>query len=273
MFILRTKDKLTYLQLAWQGAVAIFTTRRGGLSTGSYASLNLGLHVGDEKEAVLANRKKLAELISRPLTQFTASSQVHGKRIAIVGQDNMGSGAFELEKAIADCDGMLTDQSAVLFALFADCVPIWLYDPVKRAGGVIHAGWRGTTSGIVPGAIETMERHFGSNPDDLFAAIGPCIGQCCYSVGEDVYQAAQNLAAERRVSLEPFFVSSGSQRWQADLAGFNRALLLAGGIAEARITTSGFCTSCHSSLFFSHRRDRGKTGRMAAIFCLQDDDR
>lgn len=270
MFILRTKDGLTYMQLAWQGAVALFTTRRGGLSEDAYESLNLGLHVGDEKAAVLANRGRLAGILEEPLSQFTGCQQVHGKNIAIVGKEQLGSGSQDLESAILDCDGLLTDERIPLFALFADCVPLWLYDPVKKAGGVIHAGWRGTVAGIGLEAIGKLKSHFGSDPGNILAAIGPSIGPCCYLVGQDVFQAAQKLAGKLQISLDPYFISQGNKSWRADLGGFNRALLMAGGILAGNITTSGFCTSCQPSLFFSHRRDQGKTGRMAAIFLLQE---
>lgn len=266
MFILRTKGQLTYLQLAWQGAIAIFSTRCGGLSVGSYQGLNLGLHVGDEKAQVLANRQLLAEIVKRPLSEFVGCQQVHGNTIASVGTVDLGRGATSLETAIPHTDGLLTNSSIPLFALFADCVPIWLYDPKVGAGGVVHAGWRGTTAGIASEAVAEMERHFGSRRENILAAIGPSIGPCCYRVGEEVVAKAEEL----KVASAPYFVPQGKGSYAADLAGFNRALLLEAGLVERKIATCGFCTSCQPDLFFSHRRDGGSTGRMAAVFLMQE---
>ncbi len=268
MFTLHKQGRLTYLQLVWPGAVAVFTARGGGVSQGPYSSLNLGLNVEDDAEAVIANRERAAAIIGKPLSQFTACRQVHGKEVAVVGGRQLGCGVYDLETALPGCDGLLTQEPGALFAFFADCVPIWLYDPVQKAGGVIHAGWRGTMAGIVPEAVRKLKRRFGSEPADLYAAVGPSIGPCCYQVGEDVVRAAEKLARTKGLQAASFFPQQEPGKWRADLPGFNRALLLSEGLKPERISSSGLCSSCHSSLFFSHRRDAGKTGRMAAIFCL-----
>lgn len=270
MFILRKKGRLTYLQLAWQGTIAIFTTREGGFSQKSYGELNLGLHVGDDEKRVLANRRLLEPIVGKPLSQFTFCQQVHGSEIALVDDKNAGCGGQSLEAAIPNCDGLLTAEAIPLLTLYADCVPLWIYDPQKRAGGVIHAGWRGTVAGIALEAVEQMKHHFGSQPGNLLAALGPSIGPCCYSVGEDVVGAARVLAQQIKLSVASFATAQNSGTYAFDLAGFNKALLLQAGLLEKNIVTCGFCTSCQDSLFFSHRRSGGKTGRMAAIFMLQE---
>ena len=271
MFLLQKRGQLSCLELSWPGARAVFTTRSGGTSQGPYSALNLGLHVGDDPEAVLENRRRLAASMEREAASFTACQQVHGTLVAVVDRRHKGMGALDLESAIEGADGMITKEPVVLFAFFADCVPIWLYDPVQKAGGVIHAGWRGTAAGIVLEALAKMKSHFGSKPEDLYAAVGPSIGPCCYQVGEEVVRSLKELAEREQLSSDSISLSREG-KWHADLAGFNCQLLQAEGVRKERIALCNLCTSCHSSLFFSHRRDGAKTGRMAAIFYLQEDE-
>lgn len=266
MFVLRKKGRLQYLQLAWQGVSALFTTRVGGFSEEPFASLNLGLHVDDEEQTVLANRRLLGEILGS-VPQPIYCRQVHGTEITVVGAGDAGRGGENFAEAIP-ADGLLTEERVPLVTLYADCVPLWFYDEKRRAGGVVHAGWRGTVAGIAAGALEKMEAAFGSKPGDLQVAIGPAIGPCCYRVGEEVAAAVEQIAREQGLAVADFLVSL-EEAFVLDLAALNQKLLVACGVLERNLAVSGFCTCCQPSLFYSHRRE-GQTGRMAAIFCLQE---
>jgi YfiH family protein len=156
-------------------------------------------------------------------------------------------------------DALVTDTPGLPLALmYADCASVFLFDPVRRAIGLAHAGWRGTASEIALRTVETMADAFGSVPGELYAGLGPHIGPCCYAVGPEVVHAFEKW---------PGAVLKRGDRFHADLGAANRAQLLSAGVLEARITVSTPCTSCHADDFFSYRRE-GTTGRMAAVMML-----
>lgn len=211
------------------GGTALFTTRHGGASEGPYASLNLGLHTDDVPGAVAANRERAADLAGRPLA---AVQQVHGTDVVAAGD------------ATPDADAQVTTDGHAPLVLVADCVPIVLIAP--EAVGVVHAGWRGLHGGIVANAVRALRDLRATR---VAAAIGPCIGPCCYEVGDELRAAF------------------GSREPTLDLPGIAAAQLAAAGVDE--VHAAGLCTCCTerdgAPLFFSHRRDRGVTGRQAGI--------
>ncbi len=229
-----------------------FTTREGGASAHPFDTLNLGRAVGDDPQAVRANRARVLETLGRSLADQVEASQVHGDRVAVVGRADRGGN-------VPDVDGLITRDPAVVLAMHcADCVPLLLVDPVRGAVAAVHTGWRGTAAGAAPAAVGAMVGTFGSRPADLLAAIGPAIGPCCYEVDALVVERfAPWPWRDRVVSPAP------SGRWMLDLWEANRRQLVDAGVPPGSVAVAGLCTAHHPALFFSHRRD-GATGRMAA---------
>jgi polyphenol oxidase len=216
------------------GGRVLFTTRRGGASTGPYASLNLGRSTDDEPAAIDENRRRLAAAIDIPLDDLVQVRQVHGVRIERIEQR---------PQERIEADGQATTlRSTALLAITADCLPIALVGP--DAVAIVHAGWRGLASGVIDAGMGAVRELDPSGR--IAAAIGPGAGGCCYEVGDEVRAA---------------FGATGRT---VDLKAIARERLAAAGVAE--IHDTGLCTICSDpSLFFSHRRDRGLTGRQAGV--------
>jgi len=213
-----------HLAIDLPGATALFTTRRGGVSEGPYASLNVGLATQDDPDRVAANRERVREHAGA--ARLAQGRQVHGTHVVVDGEGG------------EEADGQLTTRPGVAaIVLTADCLPVALAAP--GAAGVVHAGWRGLAGGVLEAGVAAL----GSGP--VAAAIGPGIGPCCYEVGDDV---------------RAVFASSGRT---LDLKAVARARLQAAGVQE--IHDCGLCTACDPRRFFSHRRDRGITGRQAGL--------
>lgn len=236
------------------------TGRSGGVSLAPYASLNLGLHVGDSPQAVVENRRRAATALGFPLDAMVCAEQVHGGRAILVTAVDAGRGARDYATALPDVDALVTATPGVLPTLFfADCVPVFLVDPKARAVAVAHAGWRGLTSGILGNTVAAMEASFGSAPTDLLTAVGPCIGACCYVVGEEVAAHFSDDLLRRSPEGRPHL----------DLARAAARELERAGVACGRITLSGQCNACLAERYFSHRRDRGRTGRIGALIGIR----
>lgn len=244
---------------------AVFTTRRGGVSTGPWRGLNLGLHVGDQIENVRANREMAARELGVPLDHWVCGEQVHGQRVTVVRDEHRGRGARVYEDALPATDALVTDRPGIVLSAFAaDCVPILLYDPDHKAIAAVHAGWKGTMSRIAEAAVRTMRESFGTDPARLMAAIGPAIDACCYEVDQRVY--GPFVAAYSQG--EKFFRPNSNRRWQLALPEANRQILLESGLQPARVARVGGCTACDTGTFFSHRAENGKTGRHAGLIVL-----
>jgi YfiH family protein len=220
----------------------VFTTRRGGVSTGAYASLNLGRHTADQPDAVQRNRAALQERFG---VRFVYGRQVHGAHVARVA-------APSAEPAAGEADGQCTDLPGVApMVLTADCLPVALAGP--RAVAMLHAGWRGVAKGIVAEGVRALRALDAAG--SLAAAIGPGVGVCCYEVGEEVHAALQSAGRSAR------------RERNLDLKAIVRRELEAAGVA--RIHDVGLCTICTPpSLFYSHRRDGAGTGRQAGFAWL-----
>lgn len=235
---------------------AVFT-RRGGLSPHPWAALNLGGTVGDEPQRVRENRRLALMALGCDPESVYDVWQVHSVNVAIA------EAARPPEKPYLQADIILTDRPGItLMMRFADCVPILLHDPVHKIIGIAHAGWIGTVNGIARIAVEAMQVHFDSKPDDILAAIGPSIGPDHYIVGPDVVlqarqafgQDASNLLGERAGAI--YF----------DLWAANRLTLEQAGVKQ--IEMAGLCTACHTEDWYSHRAEAGRTGRFGAIIAL-----
>ncbi|NLI90758.1 MAG: peptidoglycan editing factor PgeF [Peptococcaceae bacterium] len=242
------------------GVITAFSTRNDGISDDPYSSLNLAFHVADDPVKVLENRKVFLAGLGQPLEKCVAAQQVHGVNVISVSERDLGRGMSELESAIPECDGMVTQDNIGLMGFFADCVPLYFYHPQINMVGLAHAGWKGTASNIVTKIMEKITAAGGS-AKDCFAAIGPCIGSCCYEIGEDVAQIF-------REKFHNVIFQTSSGKYRLDLVKANLELFLKEGILPENISIANLCTSCQSELFYSYRRE-GITGRMAAFITMR----
>ncbi|MBO8171131.1 MAG: peptidoglycan editing factor PgeF [Bacillaceae bacterium] len=245
------------------------STRLGGVSGPPFNELNLGMHVGDEKDDVIENRKQLAQKAGFSYETWTCANQVHGKRITRIDRNNAGSGRLDVESAVPETDGLYTTAAGIMLTSFyADCVPLYFVDPVRRVVGLAHAGWRGTAAGIAVEMVETLKRDPGSDVNTIHVAIGPSIGPCCYEVDHRVADRFQELLQE---DVQHILTPEGANTFMLDLKESNRILLERAGISPSHIELSRYCTSCRTDLFYSHRKEGGKTGRMASFIGIMDE--
>lgn len=237
-----------------------FTTR--ALGNGQLHG-NLALHVEDDIDRVLENRRYLSLLNNQSIATMTCAEQTHGNNVVEVTEENRGSGAFEQATSIPDTDGLLTKRSDTMLTLFfADCVPLFFIDPVQRAFGIAHAGWRGTVQNIAAQMVQKFQQIYASSTDNIRVVIGPSIGACCYQVDQKVMSAV-----EERLPNEVHLVATadGEEHYRLDLKKMNQLLLEQAGIMSTHIEVSHLCTSCNLQHFFSYRKEQGKAGRMAAF--------
>jgi len=261
--------KLTSKSNIWFGyftsfALAGFKTacscRLHGESSLVPGTLNLALHVGDDREKVLRNRKKFAEAICVDSSRFTTCAQVHGSRVQVVKENMVGSGALDFRTTVPETDALVTDLPEVPLMLFyADCVPVLLADPVTGVIGLAHAGWRGTAAKIAKKTAIVMADAFGTMPENLLAAIGPSIGACCYEVDDAVRNQMPDYVS--------CFTDKGNGKYWLDLWEANREQLMEAGLRERNISIAGICTNHNPELFCSYRYEGGKTGRMGVCLC------
>ena len=270
------------------GMVHCFSTRRGGVSKGYLESLNLGVHRGDDWNNVYENYRRLGAAVGFTPEQTVFTHQTHTDLVDRVGAADRGWGLFrEVEP---ERDGIYTNESGVALVCFsADCTPILLHDPVRRAVAAVHAGWRGTAKGIAARCVEAMVRDFGTDPAHLEAAIGPCIGPCCFETGPEVLAAI--IAALGPEAKEFIFLGGirdqGSgirgdeteppcrdgtlpsvEKYRLDLKGLNALWLRRAGVHK--IDVSNDCTRCQPARFWSHRLTGQARGSLAAIIMLTE---
>jgi YfiH family protein len=245
------------------GVTAVVSTRHGGVSTGVYDSLNLGGHVGDDPDAVLENRHRLAAAVG--VDQLTVADQRHTARVAVVGAALAGRGHASVEDAAAAfpaTDALITNLPGTALAiLVADCAPLVFFDPVRRAAGVAHSGRVGTLRGVVPQAIEAMAEAFGSSPGDLLVGLGPAIGPASYEIGA-------REAAEVRTALGPHRLTENRPGHALfDLPAAIRGQLRDCGVKDDSVHDLAVDTKTATDTFFSDRTAR-PCGRFAAVVVL-----
>ena len=261
--IAKTFETLEYFTAENISAPHGFTTRLGGVSEGYLSSLNIGMHRGDEPENVVENYRRLGKSIGFSAEKLVLSNQIHTDIVRVVTEkDCLGSLSH---RDYPECDALITNTPGIALTVFtADCTPILLHDPVTGAVGAVHAGWRGTALGIAKKAADTMVSAFGCDPNDICAAIGPNIGQCCFETDSDVPEAMLSaLGAEAR----PFIRAAGS-KFHLDLKQINALWLHRSGITN--ISISEYCTACSPSLFWSHRVTKGERGSQGAIIVCRE---
>jgi YfiH family protein len=276
-------EKMNWL---WHG----FSTRRGGLSRAyctddAQGDLNLGFTDEDDRDTVAQNRRLFAQAVSGdPSTPIVDVHQIHSNLVLLA------SSADASRKQPRSADGLMTGEPGLLLGVrTADCIPILVADRKRRAVAAFHAGWRGTAARIVESGIGRMRLHFGSRPEDLVAAIGPGIGLCCYSVGEELLSSFESQFAYARELFREVYDSDPVRKkypllfmtqrapghsslgpsLHLNLVEANRRQLLSAGLKPRAIHVVGGCTSCHRELFFSHRGSEGHAGRMMSVIGIR----
>ncbi|MBX6352197.1 MAG: peptidoglycan editing factor PgeF [Thermoflavifilum sp.] len=250
---------------AWPWLEAVSSGRLGGVSTGPYASLNVGLHVGDDPAAVMTNRARCAAYLGSDVGRWVFAEQVHGRSIAVVTQAHAGAGVSS--SPLPGVDALVTAEPGVVLAIqTADCVPVLLADVRQRVVAVVHSGWRGTVLGITGETVRTMQAQFGTQPEDLYAWLGPSIRRCCYEVDERVAQPMRERWGEGVLWARV----GHPGKWWLSLQTAIRRDLMDAGVPTAQIRDCGECTACRTPHFFSHRAEAGRTGRQLTAVRIRD---
>lgn len=264
----------------------LFTTRKGGVSRGDYATLNFSYARGDDPAAVIENYRRVAKAFRTDADHIVATRQTHTTNVRRVTKEDMGKGVVR-EADYTDVDGLVTDISGIVLAVFtADCVPVYFVDPVRKAIGLAHSGWRGTVGGISKEVIRQMKEYFGTNPKDLICAVGPSICRKCYEISEEValpfqksYEDCVELSAEIR-NVQHYRTGSGDTgrivelgrirgKYQLDLWLANAVSLRREGVSAENIYITDLCTCQNSDDLFSHRASLGRRGNLGAFLMLK----
>lgn len=245
-----------------------FSTRLGGVSEGCFSSMNLGFGRGDREEAVRENFRRMASAIGVRCEDMVFSRQTHTANVRVVTEKDRGMGILRPTE-FQDVDGMVTNIPGIcLVTFYADCVPLFFLDPVKKAIGLSHSGWRGTVGKIGKATVELMERQFGSDPADILAAIGPSICQECYEVSGDVIEKFQESFAER--VWEQLFFQKNDGKYQLNLWKANEVIFEEAGILPEHMAVTNVCTHCNSRILYSHRTAGNRRGSLAGFLALKD---
>ena len=249
-----------------------FSTRLGGVSEGCLSSMNLSFTRGDDPEKVRENFRRMGMAIGFETKDLVLSDQTHTTNVRLVTEADRGKG-FDRERDYTDVDGLITDTPGLmLVTIYADCVPLYFVDPVHKAVGLSHSGWKGTVAGIGEVTVQKMQ-EMGCTLSDIEVLIGPSICQSCYEVSGDVaeqflekypQEEASQIVTEGRVTDE------GEQKYQLDLWAANWFLLKKAGILPEHIHLSGVCTCCNSTLLYSHRASHGKRGNLNGFIRIRE---
>jgi len=231
--------------------IAAQSTRHGGVSPAPFASLNLGLSSGDEREYVLENRRRFFGSLGFNADQVALSFQVHDDKVLVATQPGNYEGY----------DAIVTQQPNVLVGVsVADCTPVLIYDPLHKAVGAIHAGWKGTMKQIVTRTLQTMQTHFGTDPVQCLAYVGTCLSECAFETDADVADHFDSPFKRWDAAKNKFLI---------DLKRANTTQLLTAGVPQNQIEISSFCTVAHNHDYFSYRKEGKRSGRMLAVIGMK----
>lgn len=245
-----------------------FSTRLGGVSQGCYASMNLSFTRGDDEAAVRENYHRIAKSIGVKCENMVLSQQTHTTNVRVVTEKDKGKGVVT-PLDYTDLDGMVTNIPGIcLVTFYADCVPLYFVDPVQKAIGLSHSGWRGTVGKIGKETIRKMEEQYGSDPKDILAAVGPSICMDCYEVSEDVILEFQKNFEERY--WKDLFYRKENGKYQLDLWKANEIIFKESGILPEHIAVTNVCTHCNSEILYSHRTSGDRRGNLAAFLALKE---
>lgn len=244
-----------------------FSTRMGGVSTGDCATMNLSFERGDLEASVRTNYELLGAAVGFSTDSLVFSRQTHTTNVRVVTEEDRGKG-FLRERDYTDVDGLVTNVPGLTLATFyADCVPLFFVDPVHKAIGLSHSGWKGTVGKIGKATVEKMTEQYGTDPKDVLAAIGPSICQSCYEVSEDVILKFRD-AFEEKYWTELFYGKEDG-KYQLDLWRANELIFEEAGILREHYSTTNVCTCCNPGYLFSHRASKGKRGNLGAFLQIR----
>lgn len=246
-----------------------FSTRLGGVSEGCFSSLNLSFDRGDDRAAVEENFRRMGEALGVRCEDMVLSQQTHTTNIRIVTDEDRGKGITS-ERDYTDIDGLITNVPGIcLVTTYADCVPLYFLDPVKKVIALSHSGWRGTVGKIGKKTVELMHDNFGSDPADILAAVGPSVCQDCYEVSADVIDRFKEVFD--RSAWDELFYEKPDGKYQLDLWKANEKIFLEAGIRKDHIAVTNVCTHCNSGILYSHRAMGDKRGNLCAFLALKQD--
>lgn len=238
-----------------------FSTKLGGVSKGCWATMNISTTRGDDPEDVEENQRRIARAIGVKPEDMTFTNQTHTTNVAVVRAEDKG-------RRFMETDGMITNVPGIcLVTFYADCVPLYFVDPVKKAIGLSHSGWRGTVGKIGKVTVELMQKTYGSDPKDILAAIGPSICQDCYEVSEDVIVKFQKSFEEKY--WPELFYQKENGKYQLNLWKANELVFEEAGILKKHIAVTNVCTHCNPDILFSHRITGNKRGNLSAFLALK----
>lgn len=244
-----------------------FSTRLGGVSNGVCSTMNLSFARGDEEAAVRENFRRMAAALGVAEEDFVFSMQTHTTNVREVTMEDRGKGLLR-PLDYTNVDGLITNVPGICLATFyADCVPLFFVDPVHKAIGLSHSGWRGTVEKIGKVTVEKMHDRYGTEPKDVLAAIGPSICQDCYEVSEDVIDEFRRQFSEEQWS--DLFYKKTNGKYQLNLWKANEIVFAEAGILQEHIAVTNVCTCCNSKILFSHRASKGKRGNLAAFLAIK----
>ena len=244
-----------------------FSTRLGGVSEGYYSSLNLSFDRGDDPARVLENFKRIGASMGVAVEDMVLSKQTHTTNVRVVTEEDKGKGVIR-ERDYTDVDGMITNVPGIcLVTSYADCVPLYFVDPVKKAIGLSHSGWRGTVGKIGKNTVQLMQENFGSKPEDLLAAVGPSVCMECYEVSEDVI--GQFKEAFQSKYWQELFYKKENGKYQLNLWKANELIFLESGILPEHMAITNVCTHCNSKILYSHRTMGNNRGNLCAFLALK----
>lgn len=269
---LKEKNHVPYIQFKNLSATGIvkhgFSTRKGGVSTGIFSSMNLNFKRGDDPDAVMENYRRMAAALNMRVEDMVLSDQTHTTNVRVITEEDRGKGILKPQD-YSDVDGMITNvPGIVLVTSYADCVPLYFVDPVRKAIGLSHSGWKGTVGHIGQKTVWKMHEVYGSEPKDIVAAIGPSICQSCYEVSDDVAEAFRaNFTADEAADI---LLDKGNGKYQLDLWKANWYVLTDADILPEHLSVTDLCTACHPDLLWSHRKTNGQRGGLSAFLSLID---
>ena len=273
---LRNMGRLQYLifpRLEELGMVDhMFSTRLGGVSKGVYSECNLSYTRGDDKEAVDENYRLISQALGhgKSLDDFVCSFQTHTTNVKMVTEKDRGKGP-KIQRDYTDIDGLVTNVPGIILGTFhADCPPVYFVDPVKRAIGLSHSGWKGTKGKIAKATIEKMKDNYGTDPSDLICAIGPSICGPCYEIGEDVASSFKSAFSEKEVKEHGILITYPEGKYRLYLWNAIKLTLMQSGVKEENIIVTDICTRCNPDLLFSHRIHGEKRGNLCAFLSIRD---
>lgn len=244
-----------------------FSTRIGGVSEGIFSSMNLSFTRGDDEGSVRENFRRMAEAIEVEPDSLIFAAQTHTTNVRKVTAADKGKGIlWPLD--YQDVDGLITNEPGLcLTTFYADCVPLFLVDPVHKAIGLSHSGWRGTVGKMGQETLRRMKEEYGTEAEDVFAAVGPSICQDCYEVSEDVIEKFKEAFDE--MHWGELFYKKENNKFQLNLWKANEIILLEAGVQKENISVTNVCTNCNSDMLFSHRATKGERGSLAAFMALK----